>query len=228
MTIWRHIASGLVAPKKPRLITRRAFLRSAAAAVAAPFVIPSHVREANARLIVNQLAGFNVQESCLPDPTTLYEPTMDDASSSFVNFTIRNVVPPVLTRGEQIRVSITAGSGEGCDIDNVAVGIRSGSTKDTTAVPTEIKFSGGSGVNIGLGATSTSDWTSFSFARNDELLVIIDVSSNAGADQVAGESTEASGAYFVSGNSFDVAVMPGSPSLQVGDCYGTTKVESQC
>lgn len=98
--------------------------------------------------------------------------------------TIRTVLPAgsINNSGNKIRVTLEAGSGEGCDIDNVSIVERDPGTANGLSTPTEILFSAGSGVNIGSGQEEVSDWLTFAFDETKDYLLIIDMASNAAAD----------------------------------------------
>ena len=61
-------------------------------------------------------------------------------------------------------------------LDNVSIGVRSGSTADYTSIPTELLFSGGHGfTSISAPAAIISDWTIFSLNEAADHLFVMDV-----------------------------------------------------
>lgn len=114
-------------------------------------------------------------------PQTVFSQTLNtDSGGGYGDYSIRHVITSVAYGGDQIRVTFEAPSAASLYIDNASVGILAGGGNawDTTATPVELLFSGGSGVTITAGNTATSDWTTFSFADTDDLVVIHDLGSS--------------------------------------------------
>jgi len=71
---------------------------------------------------------------------------------------------------------------------NASIGISTGSTGDTTAIPVELLFGGLSGFSSAVNITS--DWVNLSgFTSSDKLVVIIDFSGSYLLDDVTASGT---------------------------------------
>lgn len=123
-------------------------------------------------LNLNHLTGFNVGGSWV----TVFDQTANVTSdfTGQANGSIRNIVPTISTGGSRIRCTFVAHSSFISSFNNVAVGIRSGATDDCTAIPTEIKTGGVSGISIAAGGTKVTDETPFTCSAGDSLLVVGD------------------------------------------------------
>lgn len=91
----------------------------------------------------------------------------------------RNVL--AITGGAQGQVRATFKSGSTAYVlQNVSIGIWSGTTMITTATPVELLFGGASGFNIPGSSTITSDWANLTgFTSSDKLVVVLDYTVNA-------------------------------------------------
>lgn len=96
------------------------------------------------------------------------------------NWSIRQVLPAasLSNSGAAIRITLTGNTANTTNLDHVSIVERDGTTDDGTTTPTEITFSGSSGVNIALGGTATSDWISFTLDDTKDYLLIMDHSSS--------------------------------------------------
>jgi len=161
-------------------------------------------------------------------PITSWSDILLDTVGPTAGYTWRQlvVVGSISTSGEYIRVSLEASAVEGCDIDNVAIVERDGSTANGTTTPTEILFSGGSGINIATGVTEVSDWLKYSFDETKNYLLIADIGDNASADNPRRATTGGDGYYLTkANNSYNVKDMPGSPSLTASRTIIFNKLE---
>lgn len=156
----------------------------------------------------------------------IWSETLDADSANVGDYSLRQIISSIVGTGpwNEIRVTFQAGAATGLSADNCAVGIRSGSSDDTMATPTELLFSGGSGFSISAGQEITSDWLSFSFTHTDELLVVNDVSS--GTQVVRYLGSGADGDYLSAGsNTYNTATV--SMSSGGSRAFGVNKVEAR-
>lgn len=112
-----------------------------------------------------------------------FSQTLDGTAQPGVeNFSFRTVVPAasISTSGSTIRVTLGGDGSNTVQFDNVSIVERSGSTENGTTTPTELKFSGASGVTISGGGEATSDSLSFTLDETKDYLVICDVHSTNG------------------------------------------------
>ena len=143
---------------------------------------------------------------------TWTSPTLDTNANGWINRSARQLITAatILKSGGIIRVTLGAGPAEGLDLDNVSIVERDGSTDDGITTPTELLFSGVSGVNIGAGATATSDWLTFSLDETKDYLLIFDISSNLAADNPIVTTTAGAGIYYKDGtNSYNQQTVEG-------------------
>lgn len=129
---------------------------------------------------------------------TSYSRTLGSNSSVNTGKSYRIVVPAsdISVSGTQIRVTFTAGTGEGFHVNNASIVGRDGSTDDGTAVPTELLFSTASGFSIAAGATITSDALSYALDETLDYLVIIDFAADTDNDNCGYDGTSATDSYF--------------------------------
>lgn len=147
------------------------------------------------------------------------------ATVSLSNRSHRNVAESLSDGGAQVRVTFAASGSASTVIDNASVGIRDGSTGNTTATPVELLFSGASGVTITAGNSIVSDWASLSFLSSDDLIVVIDYGSSGGADLFT--NSRSPGSYFkLSADSYNVA-SPAGFSFSANTSTGMTKIEAR-
>src|SRR5712664_4830438 len=102
-------------------------------------------------------------------PTTIFTYALGTDDTGNDGFCTRQVC--VITGGAQgqIRATFKAASAATFKTDHCSIGI-SATEPGTTAVPTELLFSGAHGFTISNGATITSDWVNFSgFTSSDKL-----------------------------------------------------------
>jgi hypothetical protein len=105
--------------------------------------------------------------------TAVFSATLDTHNAGGHSVSYRQICA-VATAGTQIRVQFGSHSSGVTDIDNASVGIQS-SVVATTAVPSELKFSGASGFSISAGATIWSDWLDFTQAGSGNVVVVMDM-----------------------------------------------------
>ena len=114
---------------------------------------------------------------------TSFSQTLDGTPQPGVeNFSFRTVVPAasISTSGNTIRITLGGDGTNTAQFTNVSIVERSGSTVNGTTTPTELKFSGASGVTISGGVEATSDQLSFSIDETKDYLIICDVHSTNG------------------------------------------------
>lgn len=114
---------------------------------------------------------------------TSFSQTLDGTvQPGLEGWSLRTAVPAasISTSGNTIRVTLGGDGTNTLQFDNVSIVERSGSTENGTTTPTELKFSGASGVTISGGGTATSDSLSFTIDESKDYLVICDVHSTNG------------------------------------------------
>ena len=167
---------------------------------------------------------------CGPE-TNVFDVTGGTISSidSFHTYSIRQVVDTISTGGNQIRARFYASTTatKTLVLKHASVGIRSGSTVNTTATPTELTFDeGASGVTIGTGLDAWSDWVDFDSSASDDLLVIHDISDTDGQGALRRSSMTTPGRYSKeSAESWNVASPTGFSSLIANIADGMFQVE---
>lgn len=160
--------------------------------------------------------------------TSLYTATLNENGAANEGYSMRNVCSSLGSSGSwrQIRVRfVAATSGANFTTTNASVGIRS-SNANTTATPTELKFSGVSGFDLAPNTTITSDWTDFNFSSTDSLIVIFDVYAVSGGNLrivLTGSTDAYAKAATQSYNSSSVTGF----SLGSGDTYSIDLVEGR-
>jgi len=160
-------------------------------------------------------------------PTTIYSQTLaGDSDSSAISQ--RNVCPITGGAQDQVRVTLKAGTINSLVAQNVSIGISNGTNSDTTAVPTELLFSGASGCNISTGASLTSDWVNFNgFTSTDKLVVVFDCSGTSHAAFIS-PGPSGSGTYFKSpfGATYNLAA-PAGMTFNGADIVAVATIETQ-
>lgn len=135
----------------------------------------------------NHLIGFGAAESGFGPPTTTWSASLTTDQGSLANYSFRQVIPAsaISTNGVQCRITLTAHSSSTSQFSRVSIVARDGSTANGTAVPTEILFSGASGVTITGGTTAVSDWLTFAIDETKDYLVITDFAGSNGNSRYA-------------------------------------------
>jgi len=161
--------------------------------------------------------------------TSVYTKSLPSAiNGGWQGYSLRNIIKAsdISAGGDRIRITLnsrTTGVGK---LDNIAIVERSGATSNGTTTPTEILFGGSSGVELGAGGgTIISDWLDYTIDATKDYLLIMDVIADAAKDDFQSERTTGSGLYYVSGNSYNVANMPGSPVSQATVSQSLSKIE---
>lgn len=113
-------------------------------------------------------------------PETAWSKTLNTDTGDNTGWSQRNILSAasIAASGNQCRITLVASTGGNMTIDNAAIVERSGSTVNGVTTPTEILFSGGSGVALTSGETAVSDWLSFNIDETKEYLIILDVGAN--------------------------------------------------
>lgn len=151
--------------------------------------------------------------------------TAGSSGTGIANASIRNVHSGFAQSAGQVRMRFRAAAGGPLIADHAAIGIRSASTDTTNAIPVELTFNNGSlGFNIPAGQMLWSDWMTLVIARTDSVLSIIDFAAT--ADSYSLVAFGAEGYYLAAGtDSYNVADMPGTPSLVALSSIGVDAVE---
>jgi len=157
---------------------------------------------------------------------TAYTDSLPDNGTGWSNYSARGLLT-LTAGGTEVRVDLKGGN-DGTTLDNVAIVERSGSTWSGTETPTEITFSGSSGVDIGSNATVTSDWITFSTTASTDYLGILDF-ANSGNFHVGWNDAGGIGlAYNSNTNSYNVASFsPSYSSTTQGIAFAKVEVKSQ-
>lgn len=157
---------------------------------------------------------------------TSFSQTLADSSQiGLENYSFRQAIAAsaISTSGTTIRVTISANAGATSTFDNISIVERSGSTENGTTTPTELKFSGASGVSISAGGTAVSDALSFTLDETKSYLVIFDFAASGGNAQrhsSAGDTT-----YFKAAtNSWNVQ-SPAGFSSAATQTWSVSKIE---
>lgn len=102
---------------------------------------------------------------------------MSSETSNADSLNYRVIVPAstLSCSGTQIRISLVGHTENASIISGTSIGIRSGSTPDTTSAPTRITWeTGNNGITLPLtGVAQTSDWISFTFTNTNAHLIHI-------------------------------------------------------
>ena len=86
------------------------------------------------------------------------------SSASVTTINDRQVVSGATASGNQVRITIKAGSGGSLTVYGCSIGVRDGTTGNYASTPTRITFDGGSnGCTVSAGTTKQSDWISYNF-----------------------------------------------------------------
>ena len=121
-----------------------------------------------------------------------------------------------------MRVYLRSSTTTALTLDNVSI-VERQSGADGTETPTEIMFSGTSGVTIPANDTVASDWTTFDFDEDKDYLVIMD--SNTGNMLYVGSG--GGGMYYKAAtDSYDQQTVTGF-TLVAGNVYCASKIEVQ-
>ena len=97
-------------------------------------------------------------------------------SSGWANYTMRLIVSSsILIPGDQIRISLTAGTGTSAMMSSAYVGqaAASGDIYDFMGTPTQILFGGLSNITVPVNQTRVSDWVNYTYDRSTNLVVSI-------------------------------------------------------
>jgi len=138
--------------------------------------------------------------------TTTWSETLTTDDTTYADYTVRQIcaAASISASGTMVRVTIpTHAAGEGLYIDNVAIVERDPGTSNGITTPTEILFSGGSGISLAAGDTGVSDFTAFTLDETKDYLLIADFSANTSNDSIR-FAPSGDGAYQKAGtNSYD-------------------------
>lgn len=111
-------------------------------------------------------------------PTTIFTDTLTSDDNNNDGLSVRNVLAITGGAQTQIRVTFKASSSQGLHADHCSIGISTGTNANTTAIPTELLFSGASGFTIAANGLITSDFVNFAgFTAADKLVAILDVNA---------------------------------------------------
>lgn len=131
-------------------------------------------------------------------PVDSFTDSLFTGGSGWQGYTFRQILSAgsLTQSGNRIRVTLESRStSPTLNIDNVAIVERSGSTANGTTTPTEILFSGGSGVSIpGSSSTVVSDWLEFTIDETKDYLIIFDLSSS--GDMHIGQATSGGDGFY--------------------------------
>jgi hypothetical protein len=154
---------------------------------------------------------------------TSWQKTPNRFTGSYTSaISIRNIVlaSEAAYSGSEVRLWFKAGDAAWA-VSHCAIGIRSGSTGNTTATPTEVLFGGASGFSLAAYAEIGSDWQSFTFNEAVDHLVICDQTSGKPAFTQPGSSYY----YLVGGSTYSQASPGGLSSGGDASTYGIFKIE---
>ena len=100
--------------------------------------------------------------------------------------------------GGKVRVTLKAHPSSGpMSLQNVSIGIRSGSTSAVTVTPTPILFSGNAATGVvAQNTTITSDWTTFTFDKTKDHFIIADYVQSGSYGHARNTSTNAKYLYY--------------------------------
>lgn len=148
----------------------------------------------------------------------------DHGSQNWDDYSIRQVVPnaSISTSGDWVRVQIVAPATGTFSADNISIVERSGSTADGTVAPTELLFSGGSGVTVSGGSSTWSDWTQLAIDETKDYLAIIDF--NATNDDGRYKESTGTSYYKAATNSYATQSVSGFSSETRTWCVGNIEV----
>jgi hypothetical protein len=129
---------------------------------------------------LNLFLGVKIaaENDLLPRPTsginTVFFGTVDVASSINGIISHRNVIPPIVIGGTQVRIRLQSLSGISTTVQHASIGIRDGATSSTKATPVELAFGGNPGFSITGPVDIWSDWADLTMAPGDMLMVTLD------------------------------------------------------
>ena len=156
---------------------------------------------------------------------TIWSETLDTSDSGWANYTVRNVIAAadITKSANRIRVTLQAAGSGNLVIDNASIVERDPGTDDGTEVPTELLWSGSSGVTVLAGSESTSDWLDFTINSSKDYLVILDFAAT--ANWAKKLSSGGGGRYYkAASNSYNVQSITGS-TWNAGVTTAVCKIE---
>jgi hypothetical protein len=133
-------------------------------------------------LKVDQASGeLTVNRAYAPFAQSWSE-TLDSDGAGWEGYTLRQVLPAsgVSSGGHRVKLTFRGHSSSSCRVDNASIVERSGSTAHGVATPTQVFFSGSSGVTISANSTVTSDSVDFFVDPEKDYLVIMDLGGSNG------------------------------------------------
>ena len=153
--------------------------------------------------------------------------TLADGSPSagYTDYALRQAIPAsaISTSGSTIRVTIKGNATVTSQYDNISIVERSPGTVNGVTTPTELKFSGVSGVTIAAGAEAVSDPLVFSIDETKPYFIHFDVASVNGAFQR--HATAGDDAYYkVATNDWNTQ-SPTGYTLITPYMFGVSKIE---
>jgi hypothetical protein len=134
-----------------------------------------------------------------PPVSTFWQSLTADDTSGWAGYSMRHVISPLLTSGNQVRVKLTPCVGAYTAIlDHVSIVERSGATADGTSTPTELTFSsGGHGVTLtGGGSAVWSDWVTFTTDDLKQYILTFDFNASTAAGARKTSSTQSNTIYY--------------------------------
>lgn len=164
---------------------------------------------------------------------TVFSATVAGTSTGWASRTQRNVTVTALLSGSlgQVRVTFKAESSSVLIADHCSIGVATGTQADivgsfNSATFQELKFSGISGVNIGAGATITSDWVSLTFSISDVLVVVLDY--NAGMSTTSENSSAVGNIWYKDATaSYNQTATPSGSSSLASEWNSISLIETQ-
>ena len=144
---------------------------------------------------------------------TSWSDSLDTDAGGTAGVTYRQVLAAadISISGNQVRVTLEGGaSSDGLYLDNVAI-VEQDSGANGTTTPTEILFSGTSGIEIAVGESEVSDWTTFTLDETKSYLLIMDIKTDSAHDTVRVINTGGAGTYYkVATNSYNTQDLDGA------------------
>jgi hypothetical protein len=161
--------------------------------------------------------------------TSVWSNTLSTSWSGQQNISYRMLIlsSDYSTDGDKIRVTLAGPVGTlECDLDNIAIVERSGTTANGTTTPTEILFGGTSGTTVPRQGSVVSDWLTYNFDSTKDYLLIVDTSSDTTRHHISYATTGGQG-YYPKGSSNSYNVQNFSAVLTQAGLYSIlfSKVE---
>lgn len=156
-----------------------------------------------------------------------FEP--DASSNNWAGYTLRCAIDDTALEGDgtKVRVTITADTDEGCEIDSAFVGIKatSGNDWDFASTPVQLTFDGSNSYTIPAGEYVVSDAVDLTVGDLDGIVLSLFVAGGASADDLSAKVSQTGWTCYERSGDYASDVAPSGFSSTTRDATAFTQIE---